>query len=181
MPRFSAVHALPGIILAAAIIGAPLHAQDAAGAQPDYLASLKVCQQLSADSDRLACFDRAVATMVTAAEGGKVRLVDQEDVRKTRRRLFGFSLPDIGLFGDKGGEDVELEVLESTITSVRYTQSDAFTFRIEEGGATWQVTNAPARLRQVKPGDRVEFKKAALGSYFVRINGQIGVKGRRIQ
>jgi hypothetical protein len=34
---------------------------------------------------------------------------------------------------------------------------------------------------RAKPGDKVEFKKAALGSYFIRINGAIGVKGRRIR
>jgi hypothetical protein len=157
------------------------HAQQPAAPQPDYLAALKSCQAVATDAERLACFDRAVATMVTAADGGEVRLVDQEEVRKTRRRLFGFSLPDIGLFGDNDGEDDELDTLQSTITSVRYSRSDAFTFQIEEGGATWQVSNAPARLRPVKPGDKVEFKKAALGSYFIRINGQIGVKGRRVQ
>lgn len=184
MPKPSA----PFIAFTAGLVAAtPLAAQDQtthdqATQAPDYVAALKSCQTLRQNGDRLACFDQAVAAMVTATEGGQVRLVDQEDVRKTRRRLFGFSLPDIGLFGkDSDGEDDELDVLQSTITSVRYTQANAFTFRIAEGDATWQVTNAPSRLRQVQPGDSVEFKKAALGSYFIRINGQTGVKGRRIQ
>lgn len=181
MPRMSFMVAAPALALSAFAFSTAAHAQDAAPGSTDHLSALKACQLLTADRDRLACFDRAVPAMVADADGGQVKIINQDDMRKTRRRLFGFSLPDIGIFGGDNGEDDELQVLESTITSVRYTQSDAFTFRIEDGGATWQVSNAPKRLREVKAGDKVEFKKAALGSYFIRIDGQIGVKGRRIQ
>lgn len=171
-------------LLAALGTGAVAHAQDDqddSAVRTNHLEELKNCQEIVDSAARLACFDRAVATMVAATEQGELQLVDQDAVTKTRRRLFGFSLPDLGIFSGGDGEDDELEMLESTITKVRYSRSDAFVFQIEEGDAWWRIQNAPSRLRRVEPGDTVVFKKASLGSYFIRINGQIGVKGRRFQ
>ncbi len=159
---------------------AQAQARDEGQAQSDHIASLKACQEIAEPSARLACFDSSVSVMVSANDAGELRLLGQEEMSQTRRRLFGFSLPRIGLFGGGKGDE-EMETLESTITRVRYIRDDAFTFEIAEGGATWQVTNAPTRLRQVRVGNRVEFQRAALGSYFIRIDGQIGVKGKRIQ
>jgi len=164
--------------LSIAAISAPVAAQDAAA--PNHLETLESCQALADASQRLACYDTAVASLLAASDQGDLRIVDQEAVKQTRRRLFGFSLPDIGLFEGGNGTDDELEELESVVTSVRKLQKDAFAFEIEDGGL-WQINNAPMRLTPPKTGDKVTFKKAALGSYFIRINGQIGVKGKRVQ
>ncbi len=156
-------------------------AQDADTAEPDHLEALKTCQEIVDPTARLTCFDRAVATMVAATDEGKLRLVDEEDVRKTRRRLFGFSLPDIGIFGGGDGEDDELDMLESTVTRIVSIYRDTVVFEIEEG-SVWQMSDAPARIiRRLDPGTPVVFKKAALGSYFIRVDGQTGVKGKRIE
>lgn len=168
-----------------ALVAAGLVTATAAGAQDDAppsdpLAGLKACQGLADGAARLACFDRESAAMIAATEAGDLRLVDAEAMKSTKRRLFGFALPRIGLFGGGKGDE-EMDMMESTVTSVNYQRSDAFTFRIAEGDATWQVSNAPMRLREVEVGDKVVFKKAAMGSYFIRIDGQTGIKGRRIQ
>ncbi len=161
-----------------AAISAPVLAQNAPA--PDHLQSLKGCQAQSDDSQRLSCYDRAVGEVLTASDQGDLQIVDKEVVKQTRRRLFGFSLPDIGLFQAGKGSDDELNELDSVVTSVRKLQSNAFVFAIEDGG-WWQVNNAPMRLTLPKTGDKVNFKKALLGTYFIRINGQIGVKGKRVQ
>lgn len=144
---------------------------------------LKACQAEPDPAKRLACYDAAVADVVAASDQGELRIVDAETVRKTRRSLFGFSLPDFGIFGgdDEEEEKDGLDVLETTVTSVRYLTSSAFTFRIAEGDALWEVDDAPRRLLRVESGDPVVIKKAALGSYFIRFNGQNGVKGRRVE
>jgi len=160
-------------------------AQDEGAPRTDHVGALKDCRAITDPAQRLACYDGAVAQVVAATEAGDLRFVDREDVRQTRRRLFGFSLPNLGIFG--GGDDEreeheeQMDMLESRITSVRYLSQNSFTFRIEDGDAVWQVNEAPSRLRQVRVGAPVVFKRAALGSYFVRIDGQMGVKGRRIQ
>ncbi len=175
----------PIFVAAATIAGlafiAPVTAQDdaAAPAADNYLENLKQCQAIQSDADRLTCYDLVVGRVVTASEEGEVRLVDREDVQKTRRRLFGFTIPDLGIFGgdDEGGMDI----LESTVKRVVSIRRDTIVFEIEEG-SIWQIDDAPPRvLRRLDTGTPVVFKKAALGSYFIRVDGQTGVKGKRIQ
>lgn len=155
------------------------NARDADASPSDHLAPLRACQAQTDPGQRLACYDAAAATVLSQADKGDLRIVDAAEIKRTRRGLFGFALPDLGIFGG-GDDEPDMDMLETTITSVRYTAPDAFQFKTPEG-ATWQVSNAPARQRQVHAGDAVVLKKAAMGSYFIRIAGQIGIKGRRIQ
>lgn len=171
----------PGVCAGAVLMcfSAPPAAQEREQADP--LDPLRACQAEVDPTARLACYDAAVADMVAASDQGELQIVDAETVRKTRRGLFGFSLPDLDLFGDDDDEDDELDRLETMVTSVRYLTPDSFMFRIAEGDALWQVSGAPRRLLRVESGDPVIIEKAALGSYFIRFDGQNGVKGRRVE
>jgi hypothetical protein len=178
--KFALCVALPAASLAFATAAG---AKDKPEPKSEYVEGLAACQSLTDPTARLACYDTAVARIVAAAAQGEVRVVDREDMERTRRRLFGFSLPDLGIFGDNkdDGQSDELDMLESTITSVSRTGDDAWIIAIEDGDAVWQIRDAPMRFARPRPGDKVVFKKAALGSYFIRVNGQIGVKGTRIR
>jgi hypothetical protein len=148
-------------------------------AEQGLVKQLENCLSVSDDKARLQCYDAQVAALVTAQNSGDVQVLKREDITRTKRQLFGFNMPKIGLFAD-GADQGDSDTLETTITSVRYNPAGAITFTTPEG-ASWEILQAPRRLARVQAGDRVEFKRASLGSYFVRINGQIGVKGRRIQ
>ena len=175
--------------IAAFALSMPLAAQDAAkdratSAENSYVAALRACQGKTDPAERLACYDTAVAAMVSASSEGEVRIVDAEDVRQTRRKLFGFALPDLGIFGgnsDKDDPDTaeEFTTLNTTITGVRASGQTLVVTTAE--GAQWQLDELPARLMKPKAGQTLEIKKGALSSYFLRINGQRGVKGRRVQ
>lgn len=170
-----------GALALTCIPAAAQEANAAPGPTPDYLERLKDCQTKQDDDARLACFDAAVGQMVDANEKGDVEVVDREDVRKTKRQLFGFSLPKIKLFGGPDGEEDDKDKLfETTITRARYLSAKKARFTTAEG-AVWEMKNIPRRLRKIKAGDTVKFKQASLGYYFIRIGGQMGVKGRRIQ
>lgn len=173
-----------GLSLAlAALAGASaVSAQDSdtsSAPSSDYIAQLKACRVIAGETQRLACFDEAVSAMVAATDSGEVSIVDREDVRETRRSLFGFTMPEGGIFGSNDDED-DSSMLESTITDVRRLRGDTYVIAISEG-SKWQMSNVPMRLRPPRVGDAVVFKRAALGSYFIRIAGQNGVKGRRIE
>lgn len=155
--------------------GASAQDGDAAG-ELNQFERMTACREIADDTARLACFDSTLAEVIAATESGDLQVVDEEDVRRTRRSLFGFSLPRIGLFG---GDDEPDDLLETTITSVRQVRSDEWVFQTEEG-AVWRIQNAPRRLRDPEAGQTVVFKRASFGSYFIRINGQMGVKGKRI-
>ncbi|GMN03272.1 hypothetical protein [Erythrobacter sp. MTPC3] len=169
------------MLLAAGLAAGAANAQSADDADKDEtLDGLKACQLIADDAERLACFDLAVGTIVTAADTGDIRVVDREEARETRRSLFGFNLPDLGIFGGGDDEEEKDELFETTITSARYLSSKTVRFTTAEG-AVWEMKNLPRRLRTIKSGDTAIFKEASLGTYFVRINGQLGVRGRRIQ
>lgn len=171
------------LLLGLALLGAPAAAQaqqaEAGPAPSDYIADLKLCREIVAAPERLACFDRTVEAVVAAADTGEVSLIGREDVRQTRRSLFGFTMPEGGIFGRSDDED-DTSMLESTITGVSRLRGDTYVITIAEG-SKWQMSNVPMRLRAPRVGDAVVFKKASLSSYFIRIGGQLGVKGRRIE
>ena len=168
----------PLVAAAMVLVPANLAAQESeTGPTSDYLERLQSCQQIALDSERLACFDAAVGNIVTASEAGEVQVIDQETARKTRRSLFGLSLPDLGIFG--GDDEDDDELFSTTIVSFRQFDRKGIRFTTAEN-AVWQMSNAPRRLR-IKEGDEVEFKKASFGTYYIRINGQLGVKGKRVR
>lgn len=167
-----------GLALAVASSGALAQASEPNDTSPaEIMTALEKCRAVGDDAARLACYDRDVAVLVSASEKGTVSLVSQERVEKTRRGLFGFSLPRVGLFG---GGDGELTELESTITGVRRYGRDGYVLTIAEG-SEWQIASAPMRLRTPEGGDPVVLRKASLGYYFLRIDGQNGVKARRVR
>jgi len=171
-----------GLMTLVAVQTAPVMAKDEKS-DTGYLTALKACQQEQDPTARLACFDAAAATIVEASDAGDLRIVDREEVRKTRRGLFGFSLPDFGIFGkrDKDGEDEDkIEEIETKIAAVTGSHETGYVIRTTEG-AVWQIDSVPRRLLDPKVGDTLLIKNAALTSYFLRINGQGGVRGTRIR
>lgn len=145
-----------------------------------HVADLKACRGISAESARVTCYDAKVGALLGAFEAGDVRLVDRAEVRKTKRQLFGISMPDLDILKSDGKDDEDLsDLFETTIASGR--QTGPATWRITTAeGAVWEINNPPRKIGQITPGDKVVFKKASLGYFFIRINGQIGVKGKRV-
>ncbi|WP_284124593.1 hypothetical protein [Parerythrobacter aestuarii] len=143
----------------------------------DTIEQLKACRSIAEPTARLACYDREVGEVIAATEDGSLQVVDKADVEETKRGLFGFSLPKIKLFG---GEDGEMNELETTITKARREGRESWIFTTQEG-SVWRIAETKMGWKPPKAGQTVVFKKAAMGSYFIRVNGQTGVKGRRIE
>lgn len=156
----------------------------AAGAQQEenrnpLVDRLVQCRSQSDELDRVRCYDAAVDALSQATKDGSVVVVDREDVRKTRRSLFGFSLPKLPLFsGDKSQEDEEQEEIEAKIASVRSLGYDKFLIVLDTG-ARWQTTDPINYGPKPAPGLTVRIKKGALGAFFISIDGGRAVKGMR--
>lgn len=144
------------------------------------IAGLRACRALTASAERSACYDAKVDALLGALDSGDVRLVDREQIRKTKRQLFGITMPDIDILNGDGKDEEEISGLfETTIASGRQTGPATWRFTTAEG-AVWEINNPPRKIAPIAAGDKVVFKKASLGYYFIRINGQLGVKGRRV-
>ncbi len=146
-----------------------------------FVDNLRACRAIAATEARAACYDANVGTLLGAIEQGDVRLIDREEVRKTRRQLFGLTLPETELLkpDEKTKAEEASELFETTIASGRQTGPATWRFTTVDG-AVWEINNPTRKIKPIAQGDKVVFKKASLGYYFIRINDQIGVKGRRV-
>ncbi|MGB3471512.1 MAG: hypothetical protein WBA51_11880, partial [Erythrobacter sp.] len=146
-----------GACIALTMLGtSPLTAQDKRASQPEIgnspiIGKLENCTSIADNTERLACFDREVGALVGASGKGEVKVVQTDDITDARRRLFGFSLPNIGLFGDSDEEEVK--DLRSTVTKVRKVSNNEWHFWIEEGNAKWRVKSTSIRFRAPEVGD----------------------------
>ncbi len=155
----------------------PAAAQQKALPPSQHLNALAACRAITADAERLACYDREAGTLVSLARSGEIRVVDRADVRQARRSLFGFSVPRIGLLGSDG--DIPDEIT-STIKSVQDIGRGRYRMVLADGDAVWETIDSPMRLDAPRRGDKIVIKRGAIGSFFLRIDGQGGVKGRRV-
>jgi hypothetical protein len=175
------------LIALATLAGSPVAARDKdkgeAKAAPAALGKLLDCRAVTDPAARLACFDAAVASLDKAVTGGEVAVVDREEIRKAKRGLFGFSLGDLPLFGDRRGDGDKAEVEEvKEITAVLRavaTGPDGYVFTLEDG-ARWAQTDATTLGRQPRPGDQVTIRRMALGSYKLSFKIGPSIKVRRI-
>lgn len=156
-------------------------AQDKKAELPSSFQKLAQCRAITDDTARLACFDKESGVLITAANEGEVKVVNREEAKTMRKSLFGFSLPDIAIFGDDDDEaKQDVEKLSSTITKVTALPSGYWRVTIADGNAVWESTGKRRGMIAPKVGNKIEFEPAALGTYWMRVNGQLGVKARRV-
>lgn len=172
-----------GIILGIAVMAqaaAPASAQSGSAEQqratPAIVNDIEKCRSIADSTSRLACFDAAAAKLAGAIESKELVVVEQQEVKKTKRSLFGFRLPDLSIFGDKGSE--EDQQLTTTITQASQGKNGRWNITIAEG-AIWQTTE-PVPFKP-RAGDAIEIKSGALGSFFLKMRGGRAVRAIRVQ
>jgi len=163
-----------GLLLAAA----PAAAKTPPPMSP-YINALEQCRQIADSGQRLACYDKAAPALVTASRSGEVNVVDRGQLRQARRSLFGFAMPKLPFFaGDQSAADAP-DTLESTIKSARDLGYGKYRIVVADGDAVWETTEESFG-REPRAGQKISISRGPLGSYFLHINGQRGVKGRRV-
>lgn|GEM_PF-844653 len=147
------------------------------------------CRKIGEAAERLACFDKESATLDEADRKNELAVMGKEDVRKTRRSLFGLNLsglPFIGGDGQTGGEEKKSEREEegftqitAKIASARSLGFDKWAFDLDDG-AHW-VTTEGLTFKDPAPGMTVVIKKGTLGGFAASFDGGIRqVKVRRV-
>jgi hypothetical protein len=169
-----------GTIGAAILLTSPGVAakQPEAGPPPPQVNALLACRGITDSAARLACFDRTSASIGEAVAKHDLVVFDRESVRKTKRGLFGFGIPNLGIFGDDNDE-VEIKQVDSAILSTAFNADGGYIFRLADGSRWTQMDGKPFALAP-QAGDKVVVRKGALGSYMLSVARQPGVKVRRI-
>lgn len=155
-------------LAALALLAAPAAAQSGdASRTVDQLAE---CRAVSADVERLACFDRLAERIATARRSGDLLVLDRKQVVERKRRAFGLANPTGDVFGG-GAEDKATQVTEvdTTVQVVRATANPGRWNMQLANGTVWQtVDSLPAAPRI---GGPVKLKQALLGGYRASFGG----------
>ncbi|KQN25820.1 hypothetical protein ASE86_06350 [Sphingomonas sp. Leaf33] len=148
---------------------------------PSLVDGVAACLDIRDDTQRLACSDAAARKLVDAVRRKDVVLVDREEVKSTRRSLFGFQLPRIGLFGRGGPDKPEDEItqLEAKVTRVVDLGYGKYGLTVD-GGARWNTTEAWSGGNPPSVGTMLTIKRGALGSYMVRTPKSGAVRAMRV-
>lgn len=138
------------------------------------------CRAIPDSTQRLACYDAQVARLDEAATRKEVVVVDQAEVKRTRKGLFGFNFNDLGLFGggDRASSEEEgVSQIASTVRSARQNASAKWTIILEDGAKWIQIDTTSIRTPQ--PGQSIRIRKASMGSYFANVNDQHAIRMKR--
>lgn len=144
------------------------------------VARVMECRRLPDPEARLRCYDGTVDSLSKALSGGSLVVVDREDIRRTRRSLFGFTLPRLPFFkGDNSQDDTPDEII-ATIASVRALPNDMWAI-VLDSGAVWQTVQEGGNQSSPKAGQKIKIKSGALGSYRVSVAGRPGLRAMRVR
>lgn len=164
------------LIASFALIGAA--AGDARNVQtgtPAQVQRLLACRNITAPDQRLACYDRETAAMNQAIASQDLVMIDKERAKAAGRSLFGFSIPNFGgLFGSNG----EISQIDGTIKSASHNSDGGWIITLEDGSVWTQTDDWPGL--DARKGKKVIVKRGVLGSFWLSVPGQNGIKVKRI-
>ena len=166
-----------GTILSVAFSGAAAAKPVPNTGTPQSVQQLIACRSIADSAQRLACYDRQSDALSTAIAKKEVVVIDKARATATKRSLFGFSIPDFGgLFGGAGDDVKEIA---STITRVAQDPYGAWVVTLADGSTWAQQDDAPLGLGPEK-GDKAVVHRGSFGAFFLRVNGQPGIRVKRI-
>ena len=158
----------------------PLLAEPNATERPEVLSRLTACRAITDDRARLACFDTQVAALAAAEASREIAVVDRQQLRRTRRSLFGLNLPNLGIFGGDGDHDQNQEGITEINSTIRSTSSGAdgrWQFALQDG-AVWVQTDG-RQPSGIHAGNPVRIRRGPLGSYIANIGERPGIRVMR--
>ena len=158
-------------------------ADDAVPASTD---AVYACADLVDDGERLGCYDAAVGRLQAAEEAGEVTTVTRAEVEDVQKEAFGFSLPSLPKlampkFG--GGEDNDgtLAALTVAVSSIKSSKINGVTVTLENG-QVWQQTDSRRVNYSKRRGvDEATIKRAAFGSFMIKLDGGVAFRAKRIK
>ncbi|MEQ1509917.1 MAG: hypothetical protein ABL909_05875 [Sphingopyxis sp.] len=154
------------------------HSQDAPP-RVQVLQQLYDCRTITDPAERLACYDRQIGVLQSAENAHDIRVVDREQVRETRRGLFGISLGGIGnIFGGDDNEPDAVEQIEATLSTVGRNGLAKWVYTLDNG-QVWVQTDGTSPGRSPHAGQHVVVRRSTFGSYIITVEGRPGIRVRR--
>lgn len=165
------------LLATASVADAQRRAATAAPERPEVLNQLTACRQVTGDAERLACYDRQVAALEAAEASREIAVVDRQQIRRTRRSLFGLTLPDLGIFGgdrDEGEDGAAVNEINSTILATGTNAEGRMTFRLADNSVWIQTEGRLGRMP--RNGEAIRIRRGPLGSFIANIAERPGIR-----
>jgi hypothetical protein len=144
---------------------------------PDAMAALRACRGLPGDAARLACFDQAAGALDAAEASGEVLVVGRTEIQDTRQRLFGLDVPNVRLL-ERFGAQGRMDAVETSLTRGYQTSGGEWVFELADG-SIWRQIDTERFAGRASPGAQVRVRRAAMGSYFINVDGARALRARR--
>lgn len=170
------LRAFPTVMLCL-FIGSPVYAAEAPR-RAAALQSVADCRKVADNTARLACYDKAAATLDEAEAKGQVVVIDREQVKAVRRQSFGLTLPAFTLFNRGAAKEDQLDRITVELEKA-YLEAGRHWIMISTEGVVWAQTDDEAINNEPHKGSMVAIRKAALGSFFCNVDGQRAVRCER--
>lgn len=166
----------------AIVLATPVLAQERNRPAPppraELFEALDACRVIADSAQRLACFDSTSANLSSAVDSKQIVVIEEKEVEKTKRSLFGFRLPDLSIFGGNENDSEKDKTLVTTIKSLGRAEGGRWNIGTPEG-AVWQTTEALSINPAV--GDALEIKVGMVGGYFLKVRNKRAVRAKRVQ
>lgn len=160
----------------AIVAAGPVRAAEAPSRAPA-MQSVLDCRAIADGVQRLSCFDKAVGEMAKAEQTGDLVTVDREQRRAVRRQSFGFTLPSLAIF-DRGEKAEEANRIQATLKGVARNGAGKWVLTLDDG-AVWRQIDDGELEPPPRPGQKAVIRRAALGSYLMRIESQSSIRVHR--
>jgi hypothetical protein len=196
MNKFSATLIAASFVTFGAVAWAQ-SGQNLANAAISPLEPIYACANKPDPTERLACFDAAVATIRAKEAKSEIVTFDKQRVEKVRREAFGFSLPSLPKLGFPafgGGPKadskdqsvaksaVEEDIEEQSFTVVSTREAAGRVLLTLENGQVWRLTEAGELNAPSRPPFKVKIRTAAMGSFILKVEGRNkGYRVRRVE
>lgn len=144
---------------------------------PQSVQQLIACRTMTDSAQRLACYDRQADALSNAIAKKEVVVIDKARATAAKKSLFGFSIPNFG--GIFGGNEDEVKEISSTATRVSQDAYGAYVVTLADGSTWYQQDDAPLGLGPEK-GDKITVRRGSFGAFFLSVNGQPGIRVKRI-
>lgn len=144
---------------------------------PAQLQSLMACRVVADTHQRLACFDREASAMSAAVARKDLVIIDRDRARAAQRSLFGFSVANFG--GLIGANGEEVKEIETVVASSNFNRDGGWTVRLKDGSVWTQIDSVVVPMKP-EAGEKVVIRRAAFGSFFMKVGQQIGFRAKRI-
>lgn len=136
--------------------------------------AIENCRTVEGDAARLACYDRAAADFSTARAKKDLVVMDRASVRRTKRSLFGFSLPSFNIFGSDDDDADAVKELNAKIQSAAPFGYGYYTLTLDDG-TEWQTTDRSPAFTP-RRGDAIKIKHGAFGYRASSLGGMVAVR-----